>query len=360
MISRNSGSAQARNLCFDGLRGIAALSVLLFHLSHLFRVTGFDGGYLAVDFFFVLSGLVIWRAYEQRLSTDMSIYKFIEVRLIRIYPLYLAGVMLGLARALGAILIHDPRGIAPERLAIYSLINLFLLPVPLNISSIFPLNAPAWSLSLEFWINVAFAVWLFRWKASVLTLVALCGAALMITGAVQNGNLNLGVTWQHYHVGVGRALWGFCAGVLLARMPQVTISGPLAVLVTVTSMILLLSVLVVPVPLGSRMTFDLAVALILFPAIVWLVSGVQLEGRFGRACGAMGDISYPLYATHYPLLLPIVMATTALGLGNRGGIVFAVLVCSALAVLLAALDKRIRAAISRRLHIYRTASIQRL
>ena len=85
-------SVQHRFLLLDGLRGIAALMVLGYHLfeaiafaanapeQHMFH------GFLAVDFFFILSGFVMGYAYDKRWNS-MTIGQFIRLRLIRLHPI---------------------------------------------------------------------------------------------------------------------------------------------------------------------------------------------------------------------------------------------------------------------------------
>jgi peptidoglycan/LPS O-acetylase OafA/YrhL len=79
----------------DGIRGIAAILVALFHFRATFlhydnNVIG--DGYLAVDLFFVLSGFVLAHAYEHRFARGMTTFEFMRARVIRLYPLYFVGL----------------------------------------------------------------------------------------------------------------------------------------------------------------------------------------------------------------------------------------------------------------------------
>jgi peptidoglycan/LPS O-acetylase OafA/YrhL len=82
----------------DGLRGVAAVMVICFHLleahstSHLDQII--NHGYLAVDFFFVLSGFVIGYAYDDRWG-NLSICDFFKRRFIRLQPMVVAGSIIG-------------------------------------------------------------------------------------------------------------------------------------------------------------------------------------------------------------------------------------------------------------------------
>jgi peptidoglycan/LPS O-acetylase OafA/YrhL len=107
MERSSNPQAVGRFTLLDALRGIAALVVVQFHLHELFGRLIFPHGYLAVDFFFMLSGFVLRFAYQQRLDTGWSLSRFLRVRLIRLYPLYLLGLLLGLGMFL-----LDRRGLA--------------------------------------------------------------------------------------------------------------------------------------------------------------------------------------------------------------------------------------------------------
>ena len=83
----------------DGLRGVAAVMVIIFHLfeahaggSHLTQII--NHGYLAVDFFFMLSGFVIGYAYDDRWG-KMKTKDFIKRRVIRLHPMVVMGAIIG-------------------------------------------------------------------------------------------------------------------------------------------------------------------------------------------------------------------------------------------------------------------------
>ena len=84
----------------DGLRGVAALMVVWFHVFEAFATSHVDQrinhGYLAVDFFFVLSGFVIGYAYDDRWGR-MTYRDFFMRRLIRLHPMVVMGMLIGAA-----------------------------------------------------------------------------------------------------------------------------------------------------------------------------------------------------------------------------------------------------------------------
>ena len=84
----------------DGLRGVASIMVIIFHLfeplstGHLDQIV--NHGYLAVDFFFLLSGFVVGYAYDERWGT-MRFMDFAKLRLIRLQPMVIMGMIFGAA-----------------------------------------------------------------------------------------------------------------------------------------------------------------------------------------------------------------------------------------------------------------------
>ncbi|HEX8608953.1 MAG TPA: acyltransferase, partial [Pedobacter sp.] len=139
----------------DGLRGIAALSVVTFHFmewAYTDASKNFIGhGFLAVDFFFCLSGFVIGYAYDDRIAKT-GVLSFFMSRLIRLHPLVVAGSVLGLLAFL-----FDPFGGHPElysagKIVLTFLCSLLLIPLPAIADrgfNLFSFNAPAWSLFWE-------------------------------------------------------------------------------------------------------------------------------------------------------------------------------------------------------------------
>lgn len=84
----------------DGLRGVAALMVMWYHIFEGFATSpidqNFNHGYLAVDFFFVLSGFVVGYAYDDRWNKTLTMKGFFKRRLIRLHPMIILGTVLGL------------------------------------------------------------------------------------------------------------------------------------------------------------------------------------------------------------------------------------------------------------------------
>jgi peptidoglycan/LPS O-acetylase OafA/YrhL len=216
----------------DGLRGIAALAVMLAHFTNNIAFQFFSfapirmflGSPLAVDLFFCLSGFVIAYAYQTRLQSGMTIRGFITRRVVRLYPMFLIGMVLGvIALALKLMTGQTDFNIFQASCAL--LLNIFYLPYFNNhyvevaslkeIGVLFPLNNPAWSLFFEFIANIAFAIWaLKRPKHSVLILVILSGVLLTIYVLITK---DYTPGWGTANVigGLPRAFYGFFSGVYL-------------------------------------------------------------------------------------------------------------------------------------------------
>ena len=128
----------------DALRGIAAIGVVVFHMSKLFTPIATPGGYLAVDLFFMMSGVVLSHAYEPRFRAGMGTLDFMRARLIRLYPLYLAGALFGIVVTLASWRGRNSQNWDSSSLSQAVALALFFLPNfsarPVN--EIFPLNIP--------------------------------------------------------------------------------------------------------------------------------------------------------------------------------------------------------------------------
>ncbi|MEO6152095.1 MAG: acyltransferase [Croceibacterium sp.] len=89
-----------RFIALDSLRGIAAISVMYYHMGDFGWVAGFTpfrSGWILVDFFFILSGFVIAASYGARLAHGYPRGGFLLVRLGRLYPLHIVTVALFVA-----------------------------------------------------------------------------------------------------------------------------------------------------------------------------------------------------------------------------------------------------------------------
>ena len=207
----------------DGLRGVAALAVVLFHFMEMvigdYSKLFIGHGWLAVDFFFCLSGFVIGYAYDDRVR-EMGLLQFFKVRLIRLHPMVVFGSVLGLVT-----LLYDPFRMAPlgykaGQVALMFFASLFMVPYPLMAErghSLFSLNSPAWSLFWEYVANIVYAVALFRFNRRWLSVVAVVAAVALCLVGHDAGNLWAGFNGRTFWTGGARVAFSFTAGLLVYR-----------------------------------------------------------------------------------------------------------------------------------------------
>lgn len=296
----------------DGLRGIAALLVAAYHIG---LKTGLvvPQGYLAVDLFFALSGFVIALSYADRLRLGLPVRRFLELRFIRLAPLYLFGTALGGAKqAVGAAL-GDPRALHGLELILGLVCGFLMLPVPLPLQALFPFNASSWSLFMEVAINCAFALWLFRWSNTALAILMGASVLVLLWTLPAIGHFNVGWAWENIAGGFARTAFSFSAGLLFHRLlPRGTRrTSWFAVLPVLALVALLVSE---PAP-HLRLAYDFAVVLVAFPVL--LAAGILFEPPpvLRRACAMLGDASYPIYMIHWPLVPLFAPLLIKLGLG---------------------------------------------
>lgn len=283
----------------DGLRGVAALAVVIFHFMEWVFTDpskNFIGhGFLAVDFFFCLSGFVIGYAYDNRIQ-KMGVAEFFRLRLIRLHPLVILGSVLGLAGFL-----WDPFKSPPDydtgKLTLMFIASLFLIPLPImreRFLNNFALNAPAWSLFWEYVANIVYAFILCKAGRRLLKVLTILAAIALCLVSYRRGNLLGGWSKGTFFDGGARLAYSFSAGLLLYRSNWI-IKNKLGF---PGLAILLFLAFIVPSSRWDWLTEPLIV-LFYFPFIISLGVGSTLSAIWKKICRFSGNISYPLYMTHY-------------------------------------------------------------
>lgn len=295
------GTKHARYGLLDELRGIAAVIVLVFHIGTRAQAPAVaPNGYLAVDFFFMLSGFVIAEAYRERLLQGMSFREFAVRRLARMMPVVTVGICLGAAYALARWIIAPSRSDSLPDILSATLLNMFLLPKwwPGHASGweAFPINGPLWSLFFELVINFIWAgliVFRGRFTLIVLTLAGL----LSLSGLTAiHGTLDMGWDIPSFPGGLARVCFGFSVGLLIhAYRRHLPHLGKAAGAIAVGLLILFLAA-----PISGN-GWTLGIAALGLPLILMLAicspNGSGIPGtRF------LGSISYALYGIHVPIL----------------------------------------------------------
>ncbi len=307
-------------IALDGLRGVAALVVIVMHRGRWwYPEGGFLGhGYLAVDFFFLLSGFVIAFAYDGRLASGLSARRFMSLRLIRLYPLILLGMLLGALWPAIQLMMQSRGAPAPTEFAVNLTRGLLLIPDDQALGrgdSIFPLNGPTWSLFFELVANLAYALAGRRMTTRVLAvIVALSGAVL--AWLAFHGGIDVGGRPATILAGIPRTAFGFFGGALLYRV--LTSAGargwrlPALKAPFVTTAVLLVAILATPSRFAWNPWFNLFAIGVAFPLLVALAASPgPAKGHGAALCKLAGDLSYPVYVLHYPIYVLI----GGLGLG---------------------------------------------
>ncbi|WEK34047.1 MAG: acyltransferase [Candidatus Pseudobacter hemicellulosilyticus] len=317
-MDNNKLATKPHYLILDALRGVAALIVVCFHLCEPLATSRFtqliNHGYLAVDFFFLLSGFVIGYAYDDRWH-KLTFGSFMRRRFERLQPLVILGMTLG---AIGFYftdstiwpLIHT---VPLWKLLLVLLIGYTLLPIPLSMDirgwqEMHPLNSVGWSLFFEYIANILYALGLRKLSAKGLFIFVLIAAAALFHFALTspNGDVTGGWTlnWEHMRAGITRTMYPFFAGLLLSRIAKPA---------QIKNAFLWCSLLIVAILFMPRIggegnlwmngLYEAVCIVFVFPAIVYLgASGVINKQVESRICKFLGDLSYPLYMVHYPLV----------------------------------------------------------
>jgi peptidoglycan/LPS O-acetylase OafA/YrhL len=301
----------------DGLRGVAAVLVVMFHIMETFTMGDnvkqvINHGYLAVDFFFVLSGFVIGYAYDDRWGSKMDLKGFFKRRLIRLHPMIIAGMLFG------ALLFYFQDGAFPGlsetpvwKMLLVMVIGFTLLPVPLSMDirgwhEMHPLNGPAWSLFFEYIANILYGLFVRKFSKTLLTILVVISGAALAHLAITRGDVIGGWSIEplQLRIGLTRLMYPFFAGLLLSRIVK---PGSIKNAFLWSSLLL---ILVFSVPrIGGHehiwmngIYVSLSILLI-FPVIVYLGASGEIKGKFSsKLCKFLGDVSYPLYIIHYPII----------------------------------------------------------
>jgi peptidoglycan/LPS O-acetylase OafA/YrhL len=299
--------AAKRFEALDALRGVAALAVVIFHL-HVFKLSGdlAPHAYLAVDFFFVLSGFVVAHAYEAALRERLSWLGFARRRLARLLPLAVLGAAAGLVVLIVKQRLFPDREDPLTSILLSGLLNLFMLPTvfsgPAYDHEIFPGDSPLWSLFFELAINFAWAAVAPRLGTRSLLGAVAVGAAMLVAMAARDHTANMGFDIPTFWGGGARVLFGFSLGVLLhrlrdsLRLPGGPATPPLLALCLVVIFAFPLSILH---GRAEFLAFDLTAILLILPAIVVVAINQGSAAPIDRLLGAL---SYPIYVIHWPIL----------------------------------------------------------
>lgn len=329
-------ASKPRYAILDGLRGVAALVVILFHgfetYIPFFGTQHINHGYLAVDFFFVLSGFVIGYAYDDRWDR-MSTWSFFKRRLIRLHPMVVAGTLFGACLFFFGESDYFSLigGTEPWKFFLCIVLGLLMIPAGTGLDirgwgETNSLNGPNWSLTFEYIGNILYAFVLRRLPTVVLGMLCVASAFLTM-------NLALGwdvfgffaqpkydviggwsITPDQMYVGFSRLLYPFLCGLLISRLLPKFITkenpsgSPLGIRGGFWWASLLLVVLFAVPQIGGKSCvadglYQVFAIVVMFPVIVLIGAGSKTtDKRSAKWCETLGNLSYPLYITHFPLM----------------------------------------------------------
>jgi peptidoglycan/LPS O-acetylase OafA/YrhL len=234
-MSKSAGYLESKThyQILDGLRGVASVLVIVFHVFETFTggnrfIQIINHGYLAVDFFFVLSGFVVAYAYDDRWG-KLSQWDFYKRRLVRLQPMVVMGSVIGAALfyfQVSPVAFPLIAGTPVWQVLLLMVIGATLIPVPISMDirgwqEMHPLNGPAWSLFFEYIANILYAAIVRRFSKLLLTIFVSLAGCMMIAYLVTGPQGDLIGGWSlngpQLFVGFTRVLYPFFAGVLLCR-----------------------------------------------------------------------------------------------------------------------------------------------
>lgn len=312
-------------MLLDGLRGVAALLVIWYHIFEGYAFAGggmietLNHGYLAVDFFFILSGFVIGYAYDDRWQSTLTLKEFFKRRLIRLHPMVIMGTVIGaITFVLGGSLQWNGTHIATSMTMLAMLCAMFFIPAVPGHScyevrgngEMFPLNGPSWSLFFEYIGNILYALFIRRFSTKVLTVLVIILAGVHVWFASFNISTygSIGVGWTldtvNFFGGLLRMLFPFTLGMLLSRkFTPGKIKG--AFWICTFTLIALFSVPYLNEINGIHINgiYETCCVMFVFPTLVWIgASGKTTDKQSFAICKFLGEISYPVYMIHYPVM----------------------------------------------------------
>ena len=292
----------------DGLRGVAAVAVMVGHRRNWFGAFAVPHYFLAVDFFFLLSGFVIDHAYAGRVSSWRERSDFLVRRIMRLFPLILAaGVLAALCQLARLHSAGQPIGWA---FLVQCVAGILVLPTFFE-DHVFPFNIPLWSLFFEAIANLAFMLIAprvtLRW---LIVIVAACGACLAYS-AFPHGLETTGVTRTSFIAGFPRVGFSFAAGCLINRLRR---EGRFArIRLGGLEPVVLLALISMPfLPLDPF--YQLLCVMVVFPIL--LAAGANDRPRFPGFAIFSGNLSYPLYVLHVPLLFTVAAILKVTGVAD--------------------------------------------
>ena len=308
----SSNKHRERYYLVDGLRGIAAIAVMIRHMSQHTHTPLFANGRIASDIFIFAGGFMTAYAYHNKLSGNISFNGFFLSRLARLYPLFIFGWSLGVINLVLKVF-YQQTEFNFITTAYSSVVNLLWLPyfsnnsvdivIEKTIGAVFPGNDPAWALALIFWSSLLYAYFATRQKRSGIFTVATASAIALFLFV--KTNYMAGPGWgsgSNFFGGVARTLFCFFGGVILCLYWRQI--KPFIPIIKNGHVILPIAVLLL-LAMPNFSGYYILWLLMVYTAVPFLVSvaiaaPIQSE-NIKSICTELGKLSYPVYCIHYPI-----------------------------------------------------------
>lgn len=315
----------------DGLRGVAAISVMLYHFAQdAYRAHVLPNAPFCVDLFFMLSGFVLCHSYKDRLISGMPTAEYIARRVIRLYPMFLISMAIGIP-TLGALTASGLSGYSWNNFLSASIENLLLVPhlgAPhvANVASatsaaphesivpaVFPTNAPAWSLFFEMIASTALLL-LVTLNRKALKFTVISSAVLLVLigelSCLDIGEFVLfappGWGTQNFIGGFARVLFGFSTGVVIYGLHQNKerwkYQNLFEKLIKNDLMLYGALIMIIAVPVTAKGVVPIIAIFVAAPLLVY--RGAELEATSQtsfKLARLLGWMSYPIYCLHFPI-----------------------------------------------------------
>jgi len=284
----------------DALRGVAAAAIVIVHYDLYRGVPSFSGGVLAVDIFFALSGFVIADAYEQKLRNGMSSARFVSMRFLRFYPVYLVGLAISLSALVFRGFFGNAGWEGVDPTAIF--LSIFMIPSihRANVPEVhlFILNIVVWSLFFEFLVNAIFGFLLYNLKTR--TLMGLCFFLLPIVVfySISYNGVDAGFDWGTFNFGFVRAFISFTVGMVVFRVRD---SLPVNRIAMSISPLVLVGALISRSYMQDVSIFDILFISMLVPLMLAFNANKVEFPIFASLFRFLAYVSYALYMIHVPL-----------------------------------------------------------
>ncbi|BEV11446.1 acyltransferase [Asticcacaulis sp. DW145] len=295
----------------DGLRGVAALAVVLRHAGAIGGPGYIPFSYLAVDLFFMMSGFVIAHAYEAKILQGMSFKQFMGKRILRLAPLFFVGMLF----AVFTILIRKFTGIGDYycywQASLF--LTLLLIPTPFfcegGYHAIFPFNGPAWSLSLEVAGNAAYhLVAQILTNAILITISVISGTVILIIVLNSTGpdSLNIGYTLDTWWAGAIRFIFSFTVGIIIFRFydkfPNFRNTIMISMIPYALPAFLAFVLLNHYFANAISQIYILSVVFVIFPIMILFSVKINTPKNLQYIFKTLGNTSYAIYIIHHPII----------------------------------------------------------